>query len=43
MWVLLIGFLITLWAISLLIWSLWRWSRQGDEVRRSTKGPVDKP
>jgi len=43
MWVLLIGFLITLWAISLLIWSLWRWIRPGNEVRRPTQGFADRP
>jgi hypothetical protein len=43
MWILLIGFLITLWAMALLIWLLWRWIRPGNEVHRPTQGPADKP
>jgi hypothetical protein len=42
-WPLLIMFLITLWAIALMIWLLWKWTPPGDVVRRDAQGPVDKP
>ncbi len=42
MWLLLIMFLITLWAIALLIWLLWKWNPPGDDVHRAAQRPVDK-
>jgi uncharacterized BrkB/YihY/UPF0761 family membrane protein len=41
-WLLLIGFLITLWLIALSIWLLWKWVPPGGEVRRPMHGPADK-
>jgi steroid 5-alpha reductase family enzyme len=42
MWLLLIGFLITLWAIALMISLMWRWIPPGDGVYRPPQGPVNK-
>jgi hypothetical protein len=43
MWVLLILFLVTLWAIAFLIWLLWRLRPPGDDVHRPPQRPADKP
>ena len=42
MWVLLIGFLITLWLIAFLIWLIWKWIPPGGEIHRPPQGRVDK-
>lgn len=39
MWTVLIGFLVTLWIISLSIWLLWRWKPPGNEVHRPIRYP----
>lgn len=38
MWLLLIGFLVTLWVIALFIWLMWRWKSPGDDVHRPSHG-----
>jgi hypothetical protein len=43
MWLLLISFLITLWAIALSIWVMQRWKPPGSEVHRPMQGPSDTP
>ena len=42
MWLTLIGFLLTLWAVSLLIWLPFRWMRPGDKVHRPPVDPIDR-
>ena len=43
MWLTLVGFLITLWMISFVIWSLWKWKRPDDKVHRPPPGPLNSP
>ena len=42
MWLTLIGFLVTLWSLSLVIWLLWKLIRPGDEVHRPPGVPTDR-
>jgi len=41
--VILILFLITLWAMAFLIWLLWKWFQPGNDVRRPHGGRASKP
>jgi len=41
MW-LLIMFLVTLWAIALLIWLLWKWNPPGDDVHHGAQSLENK-